>query len=218
MKQNHKRTLLRLTVLALLSMMVLILAARHLVLLSSRDRVFSDLTTAIQPANAGLVLGCAKLLPDGRHNLYFQYRVDAAAELYHAGLIRHLIVSGDNSRKDYDEPTDMKAALVAKGIPADRIHCDYAGFRTLDSVVRAKEIFQQDRIIVVSQQFHAQRAVYLARHHGIDAVGFAARDVPTNAGLRTRLRENLARVRAVLDIHVLRTAPKFLGDPVPLDA
>lgn len=218
MKRSHKRTLLRLTVLVLLSGMVLVLAARHLVLLSSRDRVFSELTTGIPPANAGLVLGCARTLPDGRGNLYFQYRVDAAAKLYHAGLVRHLIVSGDNSRKDYDEPTDMKAALVARGIPAGRIHCDYAGFRTLDSVIRARKVFQQDRIIVVSQEFHVQRAVFLARHHGVDAVGFAARDITSNAGLRTRLRENLARVKAVLDIHVLHTAPKFLGDPVPLDA
>lgn len=217
MLRKHKRTLLRVLVLAILGAMVLILASRHLVLSASRNRVFTELTTAVQPANAALVLGCAKTLPDGRNNLYFLYRVDAAAELYHAGIVRHLIVSGDNSREDYDEPTDMKDALVAKGIPPGRIHCDYAGFRTLDSVIRAREIFQQDRIIVVSQEFHAQRAVYIALHHGIDATGFAARDVTSSGGVRTRLRENLARVKAVLDLHLLRTSPKFLGDPVPLD-
>lgn len=218
MKPTHKRTLLRLAVFGLLGAFVCVLAARHLVLSTSRDRVYTELTTGIRPANAALVLGCAKTPPDGRGNLYFKYRVAAAAELYHAGLVRHLIVSGDNSRKDYDEPTDMKNALVARGIPAERIHCDYAGFRTLDSVVRAREIFQQERIIVVSQEFHAQRAVYLARHHGIDAIGFAAQDVTSPAGLRTRLRENLARVKAVLDVHILRTSPKFLGAPIPLDA
>lgn len=216
MPRKHQRTLLRLLTIAALGAFVLILAARHIVLSASRDRVFTELTTAVQPANAALVLGCTRTLPDGRHNLYFLHRVDAAAKLYHAGIVRHLIVSGDNSREDYDEPTAMKDALVVAGVPADRIHCDYAGFRTLDSVVRAREIFQQERIIIVSQEFHAQRAVYIARHHGIDAIGFAARDVTTQSGLRTRLRENLARVKAVLDLHVLHTTPRFLGDPVPL--
>ena len=218
MPRKHQRTLVRVLILTALGTVVLILAARHLVLSASRDRVFTELTTAVTPAKTALVLGCAKALPDGRPNLYFLYRVDAAAQLYHAGIVRHLIVSGDNSRTDYDEPTDMKEALVTAGVAAEHIHCDYAGFRTLDSVVRAREIFQQDRFIIVSQEFHAQRAVYIARHHGIDAIGFAAKDVTTRAGLRTRVRENLARVKAVLDVHVLRTSPKFLGHPVPLDA
>ena len=218
MLRKYKRNFLGLLLIALLGVLVLILASRHMVLSASRDRIHPDLTAAIPQTNAALVLGCAETLANGRTNLYFRYRIEAAAELYHHGVIRHLIVSGDNSRKDYDEPTDMKNALIAKGIPADRIHCDYAGFRTLDSVLRARDIFQQDRIIIVSQEFHAQRAVYIARHHGIDASGFAAKDVTSRAGLRTRLRENLARVKAVLDLHLLRTSPKVLGEPVPLDA
>lgn len=119
--------------------------------------------TDVPRAPVALVLGCSETLPDGRDNLYFARRMDAAAELFHRGGVGHLIVSGDNHSSDYDEPTAMKAALVERGVPEERIHCDYAGFRTLDSVVRAELVFGQRSFVVVSQRPHAERAVFLAR-------------------------------------------------------
>jgi SanA protein len=158
-----------------------------------------------------LVLGCSKLLPDGRKNLFFERRIEAATELFHGGQVRFLLVSGDNGRVGYDEPSDMRAALVAAGVPADRIVLDHAGFRTLDSVVRAKQVFGLERLIVVSQRFHNERAVYLARAHGVEAYGYDAKDVGGVEGLTVRLREVVSRLAAVLDVEVLHSSPRFGG-------
>ena len=165
---------------------------------------------------AALVLGCAKILPNGRGNTFFYKRIDAASKLYHSGKCEYFIVSGDNSRKGYDEPTDMQQALIEKGVPEAKIYRDFAGFRTLDSVVRAKEIFGQDDIIVVSQPFHNKRAIYLASENGMQAVGYNSQDVSKFGGKRTLAREYLARVKMMLDLHILRTSPKFLGDKIEL--
>jgi SanA protein len=162
-----------------------------------------------------LVLGCSPKIA-GRPNLFYVYRMDAAVRLYHAGRVRALIVSGDNGTKHYDEPTAMKEDLVRRGVPAKAVYCDHAGFRTLDSVVRAERIFGQKRFVVVSQRFHNERAVFLARRHGLQAEAFDARDVTGNPGLMTHLREYLARVQAVLDVTLLRTKPRFEGPPVEI--
>jgi SanA protein len=136
------------------------------------------------------------------------------AALFKAGKVKALIVSGDNGTQGYDEPTEMKRVLVQMGVPEAKIVCDYAGFRTLDSVVRAKEVFGQQRVIFVSQRFHNARAIYLARAFGIDAWGLNAKDVPVTLSVKTFLREKLACVKAVLDVNVLGTQPKFLGEKV----
>jgi SanA protein len=128
-----------------------------------------------------------------------------------------LIVSGDNGSKQYDEPTAMKEDLVRRGVPPDAIYCDYAGFRTLDSIVRAERVFGQRRFMVVSQRFHNERAVFLARRHGLDAEAFDAGDVTGGSGWMTHLREYLARVQAVLDVTLLRTKPRFEGPPVRIN-
>ena len=161
-----------------------------------------------------LVLGCAPTVAGGRPNLFFTKRMEAAAALYQAGKVRALMVSGDNGTRKYDEATAMKEALVKLGVPAKNIHPDYAGFRTLDSVVRAREVFGQSEFIVVSQRFHNERAVFLARQHGIPAVAYDAAAVRHSRALLTHLREWLVRVQVVLDVTVLGTKPKFLGDPV----
>ena len=172
--------------------------------------------TALPPAQVALVLGCAPSV-HGMPNLFFTHRISAAAELYRSGHVSAFIVSGDNGSHKYDEPTAMKDALAARGIPADRIFCDYAGFRTLDSVLRARTIFGQQRLIIVSQRFHNERAVFLARRHGMEAAGFNAHDVTAGAGLLVHLREYMARVKAVLDVTVLQTRPKFGGPPVAIN-
>lgn len=166
-------------------------------------------------AEAAVVMGCAPKIGN-RHNLFFQHRIQAALDLYRAGKVRYLIVSGDNGSHAYDEPTAMKAALVAAGVPESVIYCDYAGFRTLDSVIRAEAIFGQKEFIVISQRFHNERAVFLARQHGLAATGFNARDVSRRVGFTTYVRESLARVKAVMDVTVLGTTPKFYGPAIEL--
>ena len=174
-------------------------------------RVFgTDELAAVPAQRAGVVLGCVKTLPNGLNNLYYTRRIAAAAELFKSGKVTCLIVSGDNHVKGYDEPTDMKDSLVEAGVPADRIVCDYAGFRTLDSVVRAKEVFGLDSFVIVSQCDHVRRAVFLARSFGADACGYAAADVNGRYSLRTKIREQFAKVGAVLDA-LIRRKPKFLG-------
>ena len=171
-----------------------------------------DKTTIEQvpDAPAAVVLGCVRILKDGCRNQFYGYRIRAAAELYKAGKVKAIIVSGDNHVKGYDEPSDMKEDLVAAGIPAEKVVCDYAGFRTLDSVVRAKEVFGAERFIVVSQPFHVRRALFLAWGFGCDAYGYAAEDVRGINSVMTLLREQLAKVAALTDV-VVRRQPRFLG-------
>ncbi len=158
-----------------------------------------------------VVLGCSRSLSNGRPNQFFQNRIAKAAELYHSRRVSKLIVSGDNSRSSYNEPQDMKSALVELGVAAEDIVCDYAGFSTLDSIVRAKQIFGQTQFIVISQEFHNLRAVFIARSKGIEAYGLNAPNVSRANSARTLLREELAKVKSVVDIWILNRQPKFLG-------
>ncbi len=186
---------------------------------TTRGKIY-DAVADIPPAKAGLVLGSSRRIRDYVANPFFRNRIEAAAELFKAGKVEYLIVSGNQARGGrprggYDEPADMREALIAAGVPAARIYRDYAGFRTLDSIVRARQVFGQDRVIVVSQPFHLARALFLARSKGLDDIGFAAKDVPLRFGVRTRLREIAARGIAVLDV-LWGTEPRFLGAPVAL--
>ncbi len=165
-------------------------------------------------APVGLVLGCSPQVTGGRQNLYFLTRVQAAARLFHAGKVDYLLVSGDNHRRGYNEPLAFKSALMAQGVPAERIYCDYAGFRTLDSIVRAQAIFGQTDLTVVSQEFHNRRAIFLARNRGIRAQGYNAAGATGPASLRVAGREYLACLKAWLDVRVLGTKPKFFGPPI----
>jgi len=160
-------------------------------------------------------LGTSKTLKDGRLNYYFKYRVDAAVELYKNGKIEYILVSGDNGNKAYDEPSDFKNELIKRGIPADKIFLDYAGFRTWDSVIRAKEIFGQDSLTIISQKFHNERAICMAENKGVTAVGFNAQDVRDNYGIKTKIREAFARVKVFVDI-IFDTQPKFLGEKIEI--
>ncbi len=162
----------------------------------------------------GLVLGTSQYLRGGGMNPYFRNRIDAAARLYRSGKIDYVIVSGDNSVHSYNEPLGMQQALEARGLPSEHIFADYAGFRTLDSVVRCKEVFGQESVTIVTQEFHGRRAVFIARKKGLDAVAFAAGNVPTEFGVRVLIREMFAKVKAVMDVYIFRTEPRFLGEPV----
>ena len=181
---------------------------------SSRGLLFTSVED-LPVTEVGLVFGTTDRVK-GRENLYFRYRIDAAVRVWKSGRIRTLIVSGDNRSLYYNEPEKMKQALVERGIPGNRIVCDFAGLRTLDSVVRAKEIFGADSILVISQRFQNERAIYLAKASGIKAYGFNARDVESQAGLKTRIREVGARVKMWLDVNILKTRPRYLGEKIPL--
>jgi SanA protein len=182
---------------------------------AGQGKLYDDVTK-VPAGKVALVFGTDDRVKGGRENLYFRYRIDAAEALWKAGKIRLILVSGDNSEKYYNEPEKMKQALIKRGIPKDRIVCDYAGLRTLDSVVRAKEIFGLNDMVFVSQRFHNERAAYLAKANGITYCGFNARDVVTRGGLKTKLREVAARVNMWLDVRVLGTKPKHLGDKIRL--
>lgn len=163
--------------------------------------------------DVALVLGTAPTI--GRwSNPFFVGRITAAAELFNQGKVKHLLVSGDNSRRSYDEPTAMRDALIARGVPETAITRDYAGFRTLDSMARARAVFGLRRVTVVTDEFHQARALFLAKAHGLDAVGFPSAKVPFRWAKKTLLREIGSRVKAWLDVYILRTQPHFYGPVV----
>ena len=167
------------------------------------------------PANqTALLLGTPQYVTSGRPNPFFQNRIRAAVELYEGGKVRFIIASGDNRHRSYNEPLQMQEALLEAGVPERAVVPDFAGFRTLDSVIRAERVFGQSALTIVSQRFHSRRALYIARRHGMDAIAYAAPDVRGSTGLRLHLRELLARTLAVIDVELLDTQPRFLGDPV----
>lgn len=199
------------TAVLLLSLGLIFIAYANLTAVwASRGRIFDDVEK-LPATRVGLVFGTTDRV-SGRENLYFRYRIDAAEQVWKAGKVEILLVSGDNRSRYYNEPEKMRQALVRRGIPADRIVSDFAGLRTLDSVVRAKEIFGADRILFISQRFQNERAIYLAKAHDIEAYGFSARDVESSGAFKTRVREVGARVKMWLDIHFLDTKPRILGD------
>lgn len=163
----------------------------------------------------GLVLGTSSKLIGGLANPYYTFRISATVKLYNAKKIDFILVSGDNGTPYYDEPTVFKKDLVAAGVPAEKIFLDYAGFRTLDSMVRAKEVFGLEQVTIISQKFHNERAIYLADHKGLTAIGFNAKDIEGNQGLKVRLREYLARVKVFIDL-ALNTQPKIVGERIEI--
>lgn len=180
----------------------------------AKNHVFDDLKT-IKNNKVGLVLGAGKYTTYGNVNLYYKYRLQAAYQLYNSGKINIILISGDNSRKDYDEPTDFKIDLIKMGVPESKIVLDYAGFRTLDSVVRAKEIFGLTELTIISQKFHNERALFLARHFNINAIAFNAKGVSRRYSIKTTLREYLARTKASIDL-LFNVKPKFLGEKIEI--
>ena len=209
--KSHWKRLRRVLLVLGAGFLILWIGADVAIRVASSGRVYSKATLdAVPSARAAVVLGCSRTVRGGPGNLYYQRRIRAAADLYASVKVRAVVVSGDNHVRSYDEPTDMKGDLVASGVPADRIVCDYAGFRTLDSVVRARKVFELEDFIVVSQPFHVRRAVFLARGFGINAIGYEADDVTGRHSVKTCLREQLAKIAALIDV-VIRRQPKFLG-------
>lgn len=177
-------------------------------------KTFSDVNKI--PFNkVGLILGTAKFLSNGVENPYYRYRIQAATQLYRSGKINYIIASGDNSRVEYDEPTTMRSDLIAMGIDSSKIFLDFAGFRTFDSMIRAKEIFGQDSLTVISQLFHNERAIFISEKQGMSVVGYNATDVSKSVGFKVAAREKLARVKLFLD-NIFDKQPKFLGPKIEI--
>ncbi|MDM5264136.1 YdcF family protein [Sulfurovum sp. XTW-4] len=161
---------------------------------------------------AALVLGTAKYMVGGGQNYFYTYRIRAAVDLFKAGKVKAIVVSGDNSTKYYNETSKMQKDLIKAGVPNRYITIDPFGLRTLDSVVRAEAIFDLKDYIIVSQKFHLERALFIAKSKGHKAIGFIAKDIPgTAAAYRMKAREYFARAKAFLDVYILHTMPKYDG-------
>lgn len=182
---------------------------------STASKVFSTYDSLTNHPVA-LVLGTSHLLMSGAPNPFFDNRMETAAKLYKNGKIKHFIVSGDNRTKYYNEPFEMKKALIKLGVPSDAITLDYAGLRTLDSIVRSKEIFGQEEITIITQAYHSYRAIFISDYYGIDAVAYVAQETTTLETEKVHWREYLARAKAILDLYVLKTAPRHLGQKEPI--
>ena len=180
--------------------------------LAAKGKTYSDVNS-IPHNHVGILLGTSKYLGNGIVNPYYRFRIEAAVDLLRAGKVDYLVISGDNSRKNYNEPETMRADLLAAGIDSSRLFLDFAGFRTFDSMIRLRDIFSQDTATVISQLFHNERALFIASRERMTTIGFNARDLTNSAGLRIKLREKLARVKVFLD-YWFHTKPKFLGPKV----
>jgi SanA protein len=176
--------------------------------------IFDD-PARLPDVDVALVLGTAPIGPEGGPNRYFERRLDAAAALWRMRKVKYLLLSGDRRGTDYDEPTAMRAGLMARGVPVEAIYCDFAGVRTHDSIIRAHEIFGQKRLIIVSQHFHAARALFLAHDEGIEAWALAARDVGRPYSFLTILRRYPSALRAYYDVW-FDTPPRHGGKPVTI--
>jgi SanA protein len=182
---------------------------------STESEVLTDYKL-LPDSGVALVLGTSHRMIDGSPNPFFHNRMATAAELYKEGKIIHFIVSGDNRTKYYNEPAEMQKALIKLGVPSEAITLDYAGLRTLDSVVRCKEIFGQSKIIIITQPFHSYRALFISNYYEVNAVALVAEEPAQESAPRVYLREYLARTKAVLDLYVLGTAPRHLGEKEPI--
>ncbi|MCB0695950.1 MAG: YdcF family protein [Chitinophagaceae bacterium] len=209
------RRLFKYFLVAILLLIILVFGIDAYVSYSVKKQIHDNIRT-IQHAKVGLVLGTSKYVATGRINLYYKYRIEAAVKLYKAGKIDFILVSGDNRKMNYNEPATMKKDLIAAGVPESRIFLDYAGFRTLDSVVRSNAVFGTDGAIIISQRFHNERALFIANSRGIKAIAYNAQDPPAKFQVKVMIREKLARVKMLLDL-LLNKQPRFFGDKIDIE-
>lgn len=172
-----------------------------------------DSVSSIPHNHCAVVLGTSKYISAGKINLYYSYRIQSAVLLYKSKKIDYIIVSGDNKHRNYNEPVSMFNDLVEAGIPKDRIVLDYAGFRTLDSVVRCYMVFGQHQFTVISQPFHNHRAIFIGRERGLEVIAYNAGDLNGRPSIKVVLREIGARVLLAYDL-LIGTQPHFLGEQI----
>ncbi|WP_024871606.1 ElyC/SanA/YdcF family protein [Tolumonas lignilytica] len=211
LRRNLRRTIMTLSV-----TLFLLLWLANQVISHGRQYTYDDVASV--PYNkVAVVLGTSKYLVGGGLNQYFENRIDATVRLWFSGKITQIIVSGDNATMSYNEPREMRRELLKRGIPAHAIYSDYAGFRTLDSILRAHGVFGQTQFTVVSQRFQNERAIFLARHHHLDVIGFNAKDVDVYTGFKTRVREFFARLWCLFDVYIWEREPRFMGEQIEVE-
>ena len=207
------RKLIRLGIWISVTLFLFVLGTNIWVVQSTKEYIYDAANSPVN--NVGLVLGTSKSTSDGKPNRFFVERMNTAASLHANEKIKHLLVSGDNRTKYYNEPRDMLKALGDLNIPEEHVSLDFAGLRTLDSVIRCKEVFGQKKVTIVTQEFHCYRSLFIAHHFKMDAIAVSADDGGP-VGNALALREVLARSFAVLDLYVLKRQPKHLGEKIVL--
>ncbi|MBK7667539.1 MAG: YdcF family protein [Sphingobacteriaceae bacterium] len=200
-------------ILSLLTLVSVIVCWANYKINSFSELYIYNSTDSIPTCKTAILLGTSKFMRSGTKNYFFYNRIKAAETLFKSGKVQFVIISGDNSLSYYNEPEDMKKELMKAGVPDSCIFLDYAGFRTFDSMIRAKEVFGQTKFIVVSQEFHNERAIFIARKYGIEAYGYNAEDVSAASGFKTKVRELFARVKVFIDVYSNKQ-PKFLGNKI----
>ncbi len=212
MRKHFVRNIFLLSILLLISIICII---DFSISYSTKNQIYTDVKD-IPKNKVGIILGTAKYQDKAKQivNEYYQNRINAAVALYMAGKIDYIIVSGDNSTRYYNEPLCMKEDLIAQGIPPNIIYMDDAGFRTLDSILRCRDIFNQHQFTIISQNFHNQRAVFISNHKNINVVAFDAAD--GNDYVLINIREKFARIRMVGDL-IFNTKAKFYGDKIVIN-
>ncbi|MDG2953146.1 ElyC/SanA/YdcF family protein [Bisgaard Taxon 10/6] len=191
---------------------VLLTAIDQMIAYYVKDAIYTDLSR-LPYRPYGLLLGTSKYVAKGTPNTFYTNRIYAADTLFKRQKIDYLLLSGDNRTLQYNEPRTMARDLRKLGISDEFLFPDYAGFRTLDSIIRAKEIFRAEPMTIITQRFHCERALFIAKYHNIDAVCFVA-DSPYSASV-TRVRESFARILMLWELF-REKRPHFLGSPEPL--
>ena len=196
-----------------ISILLFVLGTNIWVIQSTKAYIY---TPSEAPQNdVAIVLGTSKKTSDGNPNRFFWERMQTAAKLHSLKSVKHILVSGDNRSKYYNEPKDMLEALGNLNIPEEDVSLDFAGLRTLDSMVRCKEVFGQEKVTIVTQEFHCYRSLFIARFFEMEAIAVSADDGGP-IGNKLALREVLARTFAVLDLYVFQRKPKYLGEEIEL--
>ncbi|WP_296623035.1 ElyC/SanA/YdcF family protein [Marivirga sp.] len=201
---------IRLGLFLLISVIVFAIFSNVFIISKTSTYIYEDINE-IPEKEIALVLGTSKRNMKGEANSFFDNRMDAAAELFHKGKVKSLLLSGDNRTRYYNEPNDMKKSLMEKGVPESAISIDTAGLSTIESVYRCSEIFNHQDVAIITQEFHAFRALYISQYYEMDAIAFPAAEVPVYSSTRVTIREFFARPKALLDLYVLKSYLDFEG-------
>jgi len=202
--------IIRSTLVLIISAIVFTIFANVLIISRTKGRLYYEINEIPQKKIA-LVLGTSKRTVKGESNSFFSHRMEAAAKLYKQQKVQKLLLSGDNRTKYYNEPADMKKSLVALGIPESAIEIDTAGYRTFESISRCAEVFNEKDVVIITQEFHAYRALYISQFFNLDAVAFCAEEVPVYASSKVNIREFFARPKALLDVYLPNESIKTLS-------
>lgn len=191
------------TVIAIVSVVALVIVVCNLAVTFKTQGNCYDSVERIPSNEYGLLLGTSPITPQGGHNYYYDYRIKATAELYHKGKIKWIIASGGDYSEQggCNELTAMRDSLIAYDVPDSVMLLDYKGVRTLNSIRQTKDAYALDSITIISQEYHNERAIYLANHYGVEAIAFNAKTPKIlDKKVKNKLREYLARVKMFIDI------------------